>query len=397
MTIDGDGASLNALESGQAWVLKLVLDGMDPDDCLEVQLPTYLLNYTLDRVLDYLFPRTSAAQIKIDRLLDTDSNPDLPALYFIFSDIWDEHHRGLCELSFSTECENPLKLSNIVSQARDVHMNESYVGYKDTDLQDFRSTQCHSYERDAFLPPSDDITLIIQIGKQYRPLEYGVNQGFWESRSELLAWLRSLSVLYFLDKYQVKLESDCKTTNDSILYNIRDLQQKGLISVYGDSSTFVLTDLGRCLIEGLIAETETYIDQYDHFRDVYYRFLGGDLVVGSVQFESNRGIDLRVEMFLNHQLDPIRTVFLLLLYDGTLDTVAGDWRTTIAKESFFEGLLQPVVDRCHSDETTIGILQKLGEDYLVSRRLRTDELQYQQDIISRIRDVPKNQDTENDN
>ena len=102
-------------------------------------------------------------------------------------------------------------------------------------------------------------------------------------------------------------------------------------------------------------------------------------------------------MFLNHQLDPIRTVFLLLLYDGTLDTVVGDWRTTIAKESFFEGLLQPVVDRCYSDETTIKLLQKLGEDYLVSRRLRSDELQYQQDIISRIIEVPKNQDTENDN
>ena len=99
-------------------------------------------------------------------------------------------------MSFSTECENPLKLSNIVSQARDVHMNESYVGYKDTDLQDLLPTQCHGYERDAFLPPSNDITLTIQIGKQYRPLEYGVNQGFWESRSELLDWLRSLSVLY---------------------------------------------------------------------------------------------------------------------------------------------------------------------------------------------------------
>ena len=397
MTIDSEGASLTALESGQTRVLKLVLDGMDPDDCLEVQLPPYLLNYTLDRLLDYLFPRTSAAQIRIDRLLDTDCNPDLPALYFIFSDIWDEHHRGLCELSFSTECENPLKLSNIVSQVMDAHANESYVSYKDTDLQDFRPTQCPDYERDAFVPSSDDITFTIQISKQYRPLEYGVNEGFWESKSELLDWLRSLSVLYFLDKHQVKLEYDYRTISDSILYTIRDLQQKELISGYGDSSTFVLTDLGRCLIEGLIEETETYIDQYDHFRDVYYRSLRGDLVVGSVQFESNRGIDLRVEMFLNHQLDPIRTVFLLLLYDGTLDTVVGDWRTTIAKESFFEGLLQPVVDRCYSDETTIKLLQKLGEDYLVSRRLRSDELQYQQDIISRIIEVPKNQDTENDN
>ena len=159
----------------------------------------------------------------------------------------------------------------------------------------------------------------------------------------------------------------------------------------------MLADPGRYLIEELIEETEAYIDQYDPFRDVYYRSLRGDLVVGSVEFESNRGIDIRVEIFLNHQLDPIRTVFLLLLYDGTLDAVVGDWRNTIAKDSFFEKLLQPVVDRCHADASTINILQQLGEDYIISRRLRSDESKYQQDIIARMTEFPKNKDFLNDN
>ena len=397
MPMGGEETSLDVLESDQVWVLKLVLDGMDPNDFLEVKLPEHLVHYSLDHVLDYLFPRTFSDQIKIERLLDNDSNPDLTDIYFIFSDIWDEYHRGLCELSFSTEWQNPLKLSNTVRQAMCAYLKESNVGYKDADLQNLGSNRCHDYERDPFLSPSDNITLIVQLDKQYLPLEYGVNVGFWESRDELLAWLRSLSVLYFLDKHEVKLETDYRTTNDPILSIILDLQQKGLISVSADSEAFMIADPGRCLIEGLIEETEAYIDQYDHFRDVYYRSLRGDLVVGSVEFESNRGVDLRVEIFLNHQLDPIRTVFLLLLYDGTLDTVVGDWRNTIAKDSFFEKLLQPVVDRCHVDASTINILQQLGEDYIISRRLRSDESKYQQDIIARMREFPKNKDSLNDN
>ena len=76
MPMGGEGDSLDVLGSGQAWVLKLVLDGMDPSDFLEVKLPKHLFHYSLDQVLDYLFPRTFADQTKIERLLDTDSNPD---------------------------------------------------------------------------------------------------------------------------------------------------------------------------------------------------------------------------------------------------------------------------------------------------------------------------------
>ena len=225
MPMGGEGDSLDVLGSGQAWVLKLVLDGMDPNDFLEVKLPKHLVHYSLDHVLDYLFPRTFSDQPKIERLLDNDSNPDLIDIYFIFSDIWDEYHRGLCALSFSTEWQNPLKLSNTVRQAMCAYLKESNVGYKDADLQNLGSNRCPDYERDPFLSPSDNITLIVQLDKQYLPLEYGVNVGFWESRDELLAWLRSLSVLYFLDKHEVKLETDYRTTNDPILSIILYLQQ----------------------------------------------------------------------------------------------------------------------------------------------------------------------------
>ena len=47
MPMDGEGDSLDVLKSGQAWVLKLVLDGMDSNDFLEVKLPKYLVHYYL--------------------------------------------------------------------------------------------------------------------------------------------------------------------------------------------------------------------------------------------------------------------------------------------------------------------------------------------------------------
>ena len=83
-------------------------------------------------------------------------------------------------------------------------------------------------------------------------------------------------------------------------------------------------------------------------------------------------------------MDPIRTVFLLLLYDDTLDQFTGDWQTVITNESIFEDLLRPVVDRNCVDEKTIQVLQKLGEDYLLSQRVQSGESKYQQEIIRLI-------------
>ena len=67
MPMGGEETSLDVLESDQVWVLKLVLDGMDPNDFLEVKLPKHSVHSSLDHVLDYLFPRTFYNQTKIER------------------------------------------------------------------------------------------------------------------------------------------------------------------------------------------------------------------------------------------------------------------------------------------------------------------------------------------
>ena len=68
-----------------------------------------------------------------------------------------------------------------------------------------------------------------------------------------------------------------------------------------------------------------------------------------MEFGTGRGVDLRVEAFMAEGLDPIRTVFLLRLYDGTLDARLRDWAEVIESEDFYEAVLEPVVNRDGAD------------------------------------------------
>ncbi len=96
----------------------------------------------------------------------------------------------------------------------------------------------------------------------------------------------------------------------------------------------------------MLTETESYIDLYDHFKDTEF-----DLDLDTTEFDTGRGVDLRVQVFLAEGLEPIRTVFLLRLYDGTLDDFVSTWECLIDDESFFDGILEPVVNLCEVDET----------------------------------------------
>jgi len=104
----------------------------------------------------------------------------------------------------------------------------------------------------------------------------------------------------------------------------------------GELAVYAITPEGRKFIAGLLAETESCIDQYDHFQDALI-----DLDQDTVEFGSGRGIDLRAQAFLSDGLDPIRAVFLLRLYDGTLDSRRRDGREALESDAFFEAVLEP--------------------------------------------------------
>ena len=130
-----------------------------------------------------------------------------------------------------------------------------------------------------------------------------------------------------------------------------------------DAAPYAITPLGRRFITGLLAETESLIDQYDHYKDTVV-----DLDREAAEFDTGRGVDLRVEAFLAEGLDPIRAVFLLRLYDGTFDHRLRDWQDAIQDEEFYEGILEPVVNRDGATPKAMEVVIESGLSWLEERQ-----------------------------
>jgi hypothetical protein len=111
------------------------------------------------------------------------------------------------------------------------------------------------------------------------------------------------------------------------------------------------------VIGELITEAESYIDRYDMFRDVVYD-------ADPIEFGTGFGEDLRVQVYMREDLDPVRLVFLLQLYDCTLDAYAKTWREEIHREDFFDEILRPVLDRQHLDDELLDSVIESGYAYL---------------------------------
>ena len=148
--------------------------------------------------------------------------------------------------------------------------------------------------------------------------------------------------------------------------------------VLGDDAPYAITPEGRRFIARLLAETESYIDQYDHYQDVL-----ADTEGELVEFGTGQGVDLRVEAFLAEGLDPIRTVFLLRLYDGTLDSRLRDWMEAIEAEELFEGLLEPVVNRHSLGPDEMLEVMEQGHGWLEEQREQDRREQEDRDLLRR--------------
>jgi hypothetical protein len=90
-------------------------------------------------------------------------------------------------------------------------------------------------------------------------------------------------------------------------------------------------------------------------------------------------------VFIAEGLDPIRTVFLLRLYDGTLDIFSSTWRERIKDENFFDEILEPVVNRQNVDEALLDRIIGAGYVYLEERHQAARESAEREEIIQRVR------------
>ena len=248
--------------------------------------------------------------------------------------------------------------------------------------------------------------MFLRLEQQYRALEYAVRHGFWTSRRELLDWMRSLTALYFLDKHEVELYPGSLPEPAPALREVlASLQSQGLIvapppenlplppregrgeGVLGDASPYAITPLGRRFIAGLLAETESLIDQYDHYKDTVVDPLSLPPHRGGIQggthaeFDTGRGADLRVEAFLAEGVDPIRAVFLLRLYDGTFDHRLRDWQDAIEDVEFYEGILEPVVNRDGATPEAMELVIESGLSWLEERQEQARREEMEREIL----------------
>ena len=218
-----------------------------------------------------------------------------------------------------------------------------------------------------------------------------MRHGFWSSRDELLGWMRSLATLYFLDKHEAVISSPASQRHGpSLARALADLRSQGILAPHdpeeSESSSqdvdeqwaFEITPDGRRFIARLLAETESYVDQYDHYQDTL-----ADPEGELVEFGTGRGVDLRVEAFLAEGLDPIRTVFLLRLYDGTLDSRLRDWMEAMETGELFEGLLEPVVNRHSLGPDEIMEVMEQGHAWLEEQREQARREREDRDLLRR--------------
>ena len=220
--------------------------------------------------------------------------------------------------------------------------------------------------------------LFLRLEQQYRALEYAVRHGFWPDRWALLDWMRSLTALYFLDKHEFTLHPGSLPEPAFALRDaLASLDSQGLIAatpaddrplppgegqgegVPSGAAPYAITPLGRRFIAGLLTETESLIDQYDHYKDTVV-----DLDGETAEFNTGRGADLRVEAFLAEGLNPVRAVFLLRLYDGAFDHRLRDWQDAIEGDEFYEGILEPVVNRDGATPEAMELVIESGLSWL---------------------------------
>lgn len=345
--------NLSNPDATPALALSVSLAGLPADAVLQLTLPADCARQSLAQLLAALFPPEEPARQTIADRLDTAANPDLPDIYDCFLPVFDQYHRGLCQL-------------NLIVAGRPAQLSDPVASY---------------------LPPASDgfANLELTLSPQYRPLDYAVAQGYAESQDELLAWLREGTLLYFLDKHEYPLPARPETVNAAAVETAAaGLGRQGFLNLSDETGFYEITPGGRRFIGRLLTETESYIDRFDVFKDTLW-----DDDLGRAEFDTGRGVDLRAQLFSAEGLDPVRTVFLLRLYDGTLDEFAAAGPAFIGDAGFFDRLLEPAVNCDLAPEELLPAILEEGYAYAEAQDAAQQERRAQQSIARQVRALPE--------
>ena len=291
-----------------ALLVRITLGDMPLEDAFEVETP-FPADITLGCLIDATFPPDPCDQREVKRLLDARANPDLPDMYDALVELFHHWRERRCDLRF-------------------------YVNHGAETTLDARI--------DGWLVERDGAPALLDLVMEQlpTPLEYAVHQGHADDSGAVLRWLEETAVLFFLWRRPGSARL-CTTEDAAFADTLHRLEDQGYLSTLGGKAE--VSPEGDQHMGQLIAEAESYVDRYDLFSDV----LPGT-APGSHRFGTGRGIDLRVHVYEAEGVNPLRAVFLLRIYDSSLEEAAGaDWQRAATDTDFFRDILAPVTD--HED------------------------------------------------
>ncbi len=337
----------------RSFELRVTLGDMGLEDAFRLRLPPAMSRLTVGDLLDEVFLEEDAAQLRFLAALDIQANPDLPAMYEELLDIFAQWRRDDCTLRF------------FATQGAQVHLADRVE-----DHLNFHASQPGEHAVDATLDLAIEQTHDV-LG---RFADWGGGNG------ALMRWLQQRTFLYFMDKHRFRLSVDpSDKLSRGLLPIANELASRGLIAGSEESGVYEPTDEGEQLIQRMVVEAESYIDRFDLFSDT---LLEPD---EEVEFGTGIGEDLRVQVYGSEGVDPVRAVFLLLLYDSTLDAYSETWQEAVHKEEFFNEILRPVLDHVRVDDELIGLVIESGYAHGEELSEAAEERAFEQDVLRRVR------------
>ncbi|MCS5669783.1 MAG: hypothetical protein NZ876_20585 [Dehalococcoidia bacterium] len=337
------------------FIFQVSLGEMDLEDAFWVELGPEYVNFGLGDFLDIAFPRSKRQQSKIRSMLDVKENPDLTDMYDALLEIFAEWRDGKCSLNF------------FINQGPEIKPTDRLDGH----LGLMRSPEHQVAETAVF-----DLV----IDQNLDVLDYLTTAGYIKNKQTSIEFMQANILMYFLEKHNYKLSVAPIDDIDRKLSSIASkLQSVNLITASDTEPIFEISEEGRQAIGRTIAETESYIDQYDVFKDVYH-----DAASGAIEFDTGRGQDLRVQVYEFEELDPVRVIFLLRLYDGSFDEDLATWRESIHSDEFFGEVLSPITNGVRIDEDMIESVIEAGYNFAEVRLDTAAEIESQEELLRRI-------------
>ena len=332
--------------------LQIALRNMPCEEAFRIQLPIEMSDLSLHELFNEVFSQDSTTQDSFFRTLDIEFNPDLPQIYEELLGVFAKWRTGDCNLTICSKDGAKINRHDI---------SKGHLEY-------------HRASRDQHVAQT---VLNLTIQQTFDVFARYVD--WHDGTVPLIKWLQQRTFLYFMDKHQFRLSICPENKLDrNLLVIANDLEYLGLISKSKNLRVYEFTTLGENTVQQMVLETESYIERFDIFGDTLLNHYG------HIQFNTGTGEDLRVQVYQCEGLDPVKTVFLLLLYDCTLDTYSDTWRERIIQNDFFNQLLQPVLDHSEVSHDAIGLVIEDGYAYNEEALEQQEESAFKEDIWRRL-------------